>query len=289
HAQTLAAIRRPIGTLIQPLHSFFAPLPDCNALRLVTEAQAAHLATALHGTALADLPLVSACAPQKAGGRAGPQHYTNVPAGPIALSHVTDLQFFPNDIAVLRLTGAQIADFLERSAGFYHQITPHGGDQPLIDPAFPAYNFDTIYGLTYEIDPTCPARYAPNGTLAAPASRRIHALCHDGAPLAPNAEILLAVNTYRAGGGGYFPHATPANTVHEETTKIRDIVADHIARTSGKPGPWPTPWRFAPIPGAAGIFETAPAAAAHLGAVPGLSSLGPTKSGFLRLRYEFPG
>ncbi|MBR9844089.1 MAG: bifunctional 2',3'-cyclic-nucleotide 2'-phosphodiesterase/3'-nucleotidase [Rhodobacteraceae bacterium] len=289
HARTLTAIRRPIGTLSRPMHSFFAPLPGCDALRLVAEAQTAHLTPLFKDTPLADLPLLSAVAPQKAGGRAGPGHYTDVPAGPVALSHVTDLQFFPNDIAVLRLTGAQIADWLEMSAGFYCQITPHGGDQSLIDPAFPPYNCDTIYGLTYDIDLTQPPRHATDGSLLDPRHSRIRNLCLDGAPLAPDAECLLAVNTYRAGGGGYFPHATPANTIHEETTKIRDIVADHIARTGGAPGDWPDPWRFCPVPGAAGLFDTSPKAAAHIAARPGLSALDPTETGFLRLRIDLSG
>ena len=288
HERTLAAIRRPIGSLAKPLHSFFAALPACDALRLVAEAQAAYLVKTFQGTDLAGLPLISAGTPQKAGGRAGPDHYTHVPAGPIALSHVTDLQYFPNDLAVLRLTGAQIADWLEMSAGMFHRIIPNGGDQALINPAFPAYNFDTLYGLTYEIDLTAPARYTPDGSLTAPQSRRIRVLCLNGTPLASKAELLLAVNTYRAGGGGYFPHATPANTVFEDTVKIRDLVADHIAETSGTPGPWPDPWRFSPIPGAAGLFDTSPAADRYLNTIPGLSSLGSTDTGFLRLRYGFP-
>ena len=286
HARTLTAIRRPIGRLPRPLNSFLAPLPGCDALRLVAEAQAAYLAPRLKGTALAGLPLLSAIAPQKAGGRSGPGHYTDVPAGPVALSHVTDLQFFPNDIALLRLTGAQVADWLEMAAGVYRQIRPHGGDQPLTDPAFPAYNCDTIYGLTYEIDLTQPARYTPRGAPAHPASRRIRALSLNGAPLDPAAEVLLAVNTYRAGGGGYYPHACPAHVVHEETTKIRDLVADHIARTQGAPGPWPDPWRFVPIAGAAGLFDTAPKAKALLAEHPGLTAVGQTEAGFLRLRVD---
>lgn len=286
--ETLRAIRRPIGRLDRPFHSFFAPLPGCDALRLVAEAQAAFLAPVFRGTGLANLPLISACAPQKAGGRGGPGHFTHVAPGPVALSHVTDLQYFPNDIAVLRLTGAQIADWLEMAAGIFHRITPGAGDQPLTNPAFPAYNFDALYGLTYEIDLTAPARYAPDGTCVAPQSRRIRALCHDGIPLAPETECLLAVNSYRAGGGGYFPHATPANTVFEDRTKVRDLLATHIANTGGAPGPWPDPWRFAPIPGAAGLLDTAPAAAPYVAARPGLTALGPTEAGFLRLRHEFP-
>jgi 2',3'-cyclic-nucleotide 2'-phosphodiesterase/3'-nucleotidase len=286
--ETLTALRRPIGRLDRPFHSFFAPLPGCDATRLVAEAQAAFLAPVFQGTDLENLPLISACAPQKAGGRGGPDHFTHVAPGPVALSHVTDLQYFPNDIAVLRLTGAQIADWLEMAAGVFLRIRPGGGDQTLTNPAFPAYNFDSLFGLTYEIDLTAPARYAPDGSCVAPQSRRIRALCHDGAPLAPDAECLLAVNSYRAGGGGYFPHATPANTVFEDSTTVRDLLADHIARTGGAPGPWPDPWRFAPIPGAAGVFDTAPAAAPYAAARPGLTVLGPTEAGFLRLRYEFP-
>ena len=282
HQRTLKGIRRPVGTLPRAVHSYFCVLPDCNPACLIAEAQRHYVARQLKDTPLAALPLLSASAPQKNGGRSGPDHFTDVPAGPIALSHVTDIQYFPNEISVMRLTGAEIADWLEMSASMYRQITPHGGDQPLLDPAFPAYNSDTIFGLTYEIDLTQPPRYATDGTLLNSDSRRIRALRHDGAPISPSADFLVAMNNYRSGGGGYFPHVSPDRIVFERDTKVRDILADYIATLDGDPS-IAFPWRFTPIPGAFGLFETGPAARRLL-KNSNLQDLGLTDQGFLRLR-----
>lgn len=282
HQRTLKGIRRPVGTLSRAVHSYLCVLPGCLATSFVAEAQRRHVARELKDTPLSALPLLTASAPQKNGGRSGPDHFSDVPAGPVALSHVTDIQYFPNEISVMRLTGAEIADWLEMSASMYRQITPHGGDQPLLDPAFPAYNSDTIFGLTYEIDLTQPPRYATDGTLLNAESRRIRALHFNDAPVSSSADFLVAMNTYRSGGGGYFPHVSPDRIVFQRDTKVRDILADYIATLDGDPS-IAFPWRFTPIPGAFGLFETDPAARRLLEDT-NLQDLGLTDQGFLRLR-----
>jgi 2',3'-cyclic-nucleotide 2'-phosphodiesterase/3'-nucleotidase len=70
-------------------------------------------------------------------------------------------------------------------------------DQPLLDPLFPGYNFDMIAGLEYLIDPTQPARFDTRGRLADPSARRIRDLCHNGRPIDPDAEFVVATNNYR--------------------------------------------------------------------------------------------
>ena len=68
------------------------------------------------------------------------------------LRDAADLYLFPNAACALLMTGEQIADWLERSAGMFNQVTPGSTDQALLNPEFPSYNFDVIDGVTYEID-----------------------------------------------------------------------------------------------------------------------------------------
>ena len=75
-------------------------------------------------------------------------------------SHVADLYTFPNMVAALLISGAELADWLERSAGAYHRLTPGAQDQALLDGTFPSYNFDVIFGVTYDIDLREPARFS---------------------------------------------------------------------------------------------------------------------------------
>jgi 2',3'-cyclic-nucleotide 2'-phosphodiesterase / 3'-nucleotidase len=83
----------------------------------VAEAQSWYVAELLKDTPLRDLPLLSAAAPFKSGGRGGPGHYTDIPAGPLAIRNLGDIYVFPNTVKAVRVTGAQLRAWLERLAG----------------------------------------------------------------------------------------------------------------------------------------------------------------------------
>ena len=71
----------------------------------------------------------------------------------------------PNTVRAVRITGAEVREWLERSAGMFNQITPGEADQVLLNPDFPSYNFDVIDGVTYQIDlsPALPLRQRRRG------------------------------------------------------------------------------------------------------------------------------
>ena len=69
------------------------------------------------------------------------------------------------------MTGAQVKDWLERSAGMFNQITPGGADQVLLNPDFPSYNFDVIDGVTYQIDLSQTIEIRPQGRSPEPRCR----------------------------------------------------------------------------------------------------------------------
>ena len=106
----------------------------------------------LHGTAYQALPILSAVAPFKAGGRGGPDNYTDIPAGALRARHANDLYIHPNSLVAVQVSGNEVAAWLERSASMFHQILPGAQDVPLIDDQFPSFNFDVIHGLSYRID-----------------------------------------------------------------------------------------------------------------------------------------
>ena len=143
-------------------------------MQIVSQAQTWYVADLMKGTEWEGLPVLSAAAPFKSGGRGGPDYYTDVPAGPIAIKNVADVYLYPNTLQAVAITGAEVKDWLERSAGIFNAgRRPAGADQPLIDPAFPAYNFDVIDGVTYAIDVTQPSRYDAEGKLLNPDASRI--------------------------------------------------------------------------------------------------------------------
>jgi 2',3'-cyclic-nucleotide 2'-phosphodiesterase/3'-nucleotidase len=113
-------------------------------LRLVARAQAAHVVERLQSGPHGHLPVLSAAAPFRAGGRGGPDNFVDIPPGPLTLRHVYDLYPHPNAVAALLVTGAEVRLWLERSCSQFRQINLQAQDAPLLDPDFPSFNFDTI-------------------------------------------------------------------------------------------------------------------------------------------------
>lgn len=288
HEATLDYIRRPVGRTTAPLNSYFSLLVDDPSVQVVSNAQIWYLKTMLQATPHADLPILSAAAPFKAGGRGGPDHYTDVAAGDIAIRNVADLYFYPNTIRAVRVTGAQLRDWLERSASIYHRILPGRADQPLINPEFPSYNFDVIDGVTYVIDPGQPAKFGPKGELVDAQARRIRDLACAGRPVVDDDVFIVATNSYRAGGGGDFPGAGGDTIVFEGPDTNRDIIVRYILEHGTINPAADGNWRLAPMPGTSVLFDTGPGALGHLDELRGLAAqpVGDTDEGFVRLRVH---
>jgi 2',3'-cyclic-nucleotide 2'-phosphodiesterase / 3'-nucleotidase len=290
HEATLRHIRTPIGKLATPLHTYFALIGDSLTVDLINAAQRAYAAPLVAARAdLALLPMLSAAAPFKCGGRSGPYAYTDTVAGPLAIKDVADIYPYPNNLRVVRVDGATLKEWLERSASIFRRIDPgQAGEQPLLGSAFAAYNFDVIDGVDYAIDVTERARYDESGALIAPGAHRIHDLTFKGAPVDPNQSFLVVTNNYRASGGGGFPGCDGTSVVIEAPDANRDVLLKYVeSRTEVAPKP-NSAWRFAPWPGAVvATYLTSPTAS-DLPAPPGLklTPMGLASGGFLKLRVE---
>ena len=250
HAQTLAYVRGQVARSETPIFSYFAQVADDPSVQLVANAQLAYLARIVQGTAYENLPQLSAAAPFKAGGRPGGSNYTDIPAGPLAVKHIADLYVFPNTIKVVKISGAGVREWLEMSAGQFRQIDPKGApEQDLIAAAYRSYNFDTLDGVTYEIDVTQPARYSPDGELLNAAAKRIVNLRYQGLAVDEKTEFLVITNNYRASGGGHFPGLDASKIVIDSPDENREAVVSYLksagtvtARADGN-------WQLRPVPG----------------------------------------
>lgn len=285
HQATVTAMRRPLGRTTRRLHSNFALVAPCPTLRLIAEAQVAHWQDNLP-PGFAAMPLLAAVAPFRTGGRGGPGNYSHIPPGPILLRHIADIYSHPNTPALLDLSGAEIADWLERAATIFHQIAPGAADAPLIRPDIPGFDFDLIHGLSFRIDLSQPPRFDAKGSLMDATARRIFQLSLAGRPLAPEGRYLLATSSYRAGSGIYPGTSRPP--VARSDVPISDLIARHV-ETHGTIGiEAGEDWGFAPMPGTTVIFDTGPDAAEFRTDIPQLAPevLGQTEAGFLRFRLS---
>ena len=265
HAGTLAYVRGEVAQTRTPITSYFAQVADDPSVQIVSQAQLAYAKRALQGTEFESLPLLSAAAPFKAGGRQGWTYYTDIPAGTLSIRNVADLYIYPNTLKAVRVTGATVREWLEMSAGQFNRIDPAGApEQALVNEAFPTYNFDTIDGVRYQIDVTQPARYAQDGKLVAPGARRIVNLQFQGKPLDDAKQFIVVTNNYRASGGGNFPGLDGKNIVLDAPDENREALVQYMRATATLDPAADNNWQILPVPGIRLRFLSGAGGVAHL-------------------------
>jgi len=252
HDETRTWVNAPFAKVSGPINSYFALVNDDPSIQIVTDAQTWYTQKIVAGTELADLPILSAGAPFRAG-RGGADDYTAIAAGDIAYRNVADLYIYPNILKVLKLNGAQVKQWLEMSAGQFNQIdTQLTEPQNLINNEFPSYNFDVIDGVQYQIDVSQPARYNSKGVKVSDATR-IQGLTYQGKTVTDEQLFLVVTNNYRASGGGHFPDINFEKIVIDSPNENRQVVADYLAeqsRVNPEQGLDPSAdgnWSFSPI------------------------------------------
>lgn len=285
HEATLTYMREPVGSTASPINSYFALVTDDPSIQIVSEAQIAYAKPLMAQTRWKDLPILSAAAPFKSGGRAGPSFYTDIPAGPLALKNIADIYLYPNTVQIVKVTGAEIREWLERSAGIFNRIDPaKTEEQPLINQGFPAFNFDVIDGVSYRIDVTQASRYDGDGKLVAPEAHRIRDLSFEGQPIDEQANFLVVTNNYRASGGGNFP-GTRTTIVLEAPDLNRDVIVRHIVGQKAIEPKADGNWSLAPLPPGVNVtFVTSPAAADKLPPSLKAAPAGEAAEGFMKYR-----
>ena len=237
HQQVVDYVSAPVGQVTTPLTSFFSLVGDDASVQIVADAQAQYVKelvkTAPELAEYKELPILSAAAPFKAGfakGNTNPDDYVDISAGGIAIKDVSNLYKFPNTLCILKLTGADVKEWLEMAAGMYNQIEEGKDNQVLLNENFPTFLFDSLEGVTYEIDITQPMRYDASGNLVDETAERIVNLQYEGKPLDLAQEFLVVTNNYRASGGGNFPiFSTGEELIYTSVDETRQIVANYIA------------------------------------------------------------
>ena len=207
HKKVVAYVNQVIGTSTVAMTTAEAAWKDEPIIDLINVVQAETVKAALAGGEYASLPVLSqaSCFSRTA----------QIPAGDVTIKDAAGLYPFENTLEARLLTGAQIKDYLEFSARYYVQTA---ADVP-VDTAkltnadnTPDYNYDAVSGLTYDID------------IAKPNGSRIVNLSFEGKAIDPAAQFVLAVNNYRASGGGNFPHVPGAKQLWANSEEIRNTI-----------------------------------------------------------------
>ncbi|HHF3130378.1 TPA: 2',3'-cyclic-nucleotide 2'-phosphodiesterase [Vibrio diabolicus] len=268
HKGTREFVNQPIGKANDVMYSFLALVQDDPTIQIVNLAQKDYVERFIQGDPdLADIPVLSAAAPFKVGGRKNdPNNFTEVESGQLTFRNAADLYLYPNTLVAMKVKGKEVREWLECSAGQFNHIDINNPEpQSLIDwDNFRTYNFDVIDGVNYQIDITQPPKYDASCKVINPDSQRIVNLTFNGKPVDSKQDFIIATNNYRA-YSNTFPGTGTDFIAFDAPDENRSVVAAYISRVSEEKGEV-TPsadnnWSFAPIKSDKKLdirFETSP-------------------------------
>lgn len=254
HNATRTFVGKLIGKSPDNMYSYLALLQSDPTVQIVNNAQTDYTRRFIQGDPdLADLPVLSAAAPFKVGGRKNaPADFVEVEKGDMTFRNAADLYLYPNTLVVVKAAGAEVTEWLECSAGMFNQINPQSeAPQSLVNwDGFRTYNFDTISGINYQIDLTQPAKYDVECQTVNPQANRIKNVTYQGKPIDPKAVFLVATNNYRA-YGGKFAGTGDKHIAFASPDENRSVLAGYIAAETKAKGAVSAQaeqnWTFVPV------------------------------------------
>ncbi|UXY19222.1 5'-nucleotidase C-terminal domain-containing protein [Streptomyces cynarae] len=211
HATVVTYVNQVVGKATQTLTTVEARYKDAPIIDLITRVQEDVVRAALAGTEFASLPVIAQASPFS--------RTSEIPAGDVTIRDLSSLYVYDNTLVAKLMTGAQLRAYLEYSAEYFVQTAadaPVDVEKLTNAGGRPDYNYDYVSGLAYDID------------IAQPAGSRIRNLSFDGTPLDDGQQFVLAVNNYRANGGGAFPYVASARELWSESTEIRTRIAEWV-------------------------------------------------------------
>ncbi|TKK88102.1 bifunctional metallophosphatase/5'-nucleotidase [Herbidospora galbida] len=215
HETTVGYVNQVVAQSKEQLSAAESPYKDTPILDYIQKVQTDVVTQAIAGTPDAGLPVLSIAAPFS--------RTAVFPAGPVSVRDMAGLYVYDNTLLGIKLTGAQVKDFLEYSAKYFAQVAPGAPiDLRALTNAngTPDYNYDQLSGVDYDVD------------VSQPVGSRIVGLSYNGSPVAADQQFVVAINNYRQSGGGGFPHVTTAPVVYNGQVEIRQALID-AATASG--------------------------------------------------------
>jgi len=128
------------------------------------------------------------------------------PAGPLTLRQVWAFYPYENGLMTVEATGRQVRAALERAAGCLGRFEELGR------------NCDALEGAEYTVDPSRPE------------GRRVVSLTRGGRAVADGDVFRVAINSYRASGGGGYPMWKSAKRIAERGNLRELLAADARAK-----------------------------------------------------------
>lgn len=137
----------------------------------------------------------------------------------VTMRDIVSNYIYPNTLKVLQLTGKDIRDALERSASYFR--IENG--EVTVNPSFTTpkpqhYNYDMWEGIEYILN------------ISRPEGERVVKLAYKGEAVRPEQVFQVAMNNYRAGGGGQYFMYQDKPVLKEIQIDISELIANYFLK-----------------------------------------------------------
>lgn len=127
---------------------------------------------------------------------------------------------YPNTLAVLKVTGAELKSALERSASYFdlNDSEEIVVSREFLEPKVEHYNYDIYSGIDYTID------------ISKPKGERIVELLFEGKEIEANQSLEVVMNQYRAVGGGDYAMFGAEKIINEVTVDMTELISGYLEK-----------------------------------------------------------
>lgn len=138
----------------------------------------------------------------------------------ITMREVVTNYVYPNSLAVLRVSGADIRAALEVSAKYFmvNEKNEFIVNPRYLSPKKRHYNYDMYEGIDYTLD------------ISKPVGSRVVRLATKGHPIEAKDSFEIVLNKYRAVGGGHYPMFSEGKIIRENTEAMSELIADYLQK-----------------------------------------------------------
>jgi 2',3'-cyclic-nucleotide 2'-phosphodiesterase/3'-nucleotidase len=143
----------------------------------------------------------------------------HIPQGQIALRDVYSTYIYDNTLYAMEINGDILRRALEKNAEYFRQVDPASlpaDPKGVVADNARDYNWDIYSGVDYTID------------ISRPAGQRVTKLQYRGQDVRPDQTFRIAINNYRASGGGGFGMFREGKIIWQSTSEVRDLMAEYV-------------------------------------------------------------
>lgn len=136
----------------------------------------------------------------------------------VTMRDVVTNYIYPNTLAVLKVTGAELKAAIEQSAEYFvlNEKNQIDINPDFVEPKPQMYNYDMYEGVDYIID------------VAKPFGERLVKFYYKGNTIKPDDTFEIVINQYRAVGGGDYHMFDASKIVREVTIPMNELIGDYF-------------------------------------------------------------